>query len=228
MVYQTKIDCVKKYIDENDKNPSVHDKDIKVSCLGTWLNHQRQNYIAKKQSMANSIIYDKWSMFINDEKYSKYFQSNEAAWEDKLNRTKQYIDKYVKRPSTRDTNDNIKQLGRWLQHQQEDYCTKKHIMATEKIYEQWIDFINDDKYSKYFQSNEAIWQDKLKYAKWYIDEYTKLPSTCAKNIEFKQLAYWIAHQRKNYITKIKIMKSKLIYDKWTEFITNEKYKKYFI
>ena len=38
---------------------------------------------------------------------------------------------------------------------------------------------------------------------------------------------WIVTQQKNYKNKEKIMKNKEIYDKWTEFVNNPLYLKYF-
>ena len=59
-----------------------------------------------------------------------------------------------KRPSDSDKNSDIKQLGSWINTQQQNYKNKKQIMSNEEIYNKWTEFINDKKYISYFQSNE--------------------------------------------------------------------------
>jgi hypothetical protein len=71
-----------------------------------------------------------------------------------LERVTQYIDTNNKRPTERDKNSNIKKLGGWICHQQRNYKKKKHIMSNEEIYNKWTEFINDERYILYFQSNE--------------------------------------------------------------------------
>jgi len=105
------LEQVKKYIDENDKRPSTHDNIQNIRIMGKWLSHQKENYKLKKQIMNNTNIYDKWTEFINTEKYKKYFISNEEGWINKLKDIKNYIDENEKRPSVQSKNKEIKQLG---------------------------------------------------------------------------------------------------------------------
>jgi superfamily II DNA or RNA helicase len=68
---------VKKYIDENNKRPSHHNKDINIKKLGGWLGTQKKNYNKdiklSKQIMKDQDIYSLWTQFINDDKYKQYF-----------------------------------------------------------------------------------------------------------------------------------------------------------
>jgi hypothetical protein len=41
-------------------------------------------------------------------------------------------------------------MGQWIGTQQTNYKKKDNIMKNEEIYDKWTDFINDDKYKKYF------------------------------------------------------------------------------
>ena len=43
----------------------------------------------------------------------------------------------------------------------------------------------------------------------------------------KQLYHWLLTQKASYKDKKQIMKNQEIYNKWTEFINDPKYKKYF-
>ena len=60
-------------------------------------------------------------------------------------------------------------------------------MKNQEIYDKWTEFINDDKYNKYFLSEEQMWVDKLSILKKYIDDNNKYPSHGSKNIETRKL-----------------------------------------
>ena len=148
-------------------------------------------------------------------------------WKDNLNKVKQYIDTYKKRPSCEDKDKDIKSLGTWLSNQQRNYKNKEKIMENQDIYDEWTAFINDDNYKKYFYSNEDIWKDNFNKVKQYIDTYKKKPSTIDKDKDIKSLGNWITTQQRNYKNKEKIMENQDIYDEWTAFINDDNYKKYF-
>jgi hypothetical protein len=104
--------------------------------------------------MQNEEIYKLWTEFINDEKYKQYFISNEEEWKQKLEYCKNYIDENNKRPNERDKDINIKKIGCWLSKQITNYKTKKYIMQNEEIYNLWTEFINDEKYKEYFNTDK--------------------------------------------------------------------------
>jgi hypothetical protein len=101
--------------------------------------------------MANQEIYDQWTKFINDNKYKKYFRSDDDEWNDKFDQLKKYIDDNDKRPPSHDKDVNIKALGMWMAHQQNNYNKKMHSMTKPDLYEKWHDFITDVPYGKYFK-----------------------------------------------------------------------------
>jgi hypothetical protein len=76
--------------------------------------------------------------------------SNEKEWYNNLEQIKQYIDKNYQRPSARNKNKKIKQMGSWISTQQKNYKKKTYIMKNQAIYDKWTEFINDDKYRKFF------------------------------------------------------------------------------
>ena len=69
--------------------------------------------------------------------------------------------------------------------------------------------------------------NKLEEVKKYIDKNNKRPSKHDKDEDIKQMGKWISTQKTNYnidINKCKErMKDEEMYNKWTEFITNNKY-----
>jgi superfamily II DNA or RNA helicase len=218
---------VKIYIDTNNKRPSAGSNDIKTKKLGHWIAIQKKNYISKTQIMSNEIIYNLWTEFIKSTKYKKYFQSNEDSWLEVLNDIKHYIDNNNKRPSEVSKNSNVKTLGSWIGKQKYNYNKKREIMSNEEIYNQWTEFINDEKYKVYFISNDEGWYNNFEDLKKYIDENNKRPYTEDKNIDIKNLGAWTSTQIQNYKKKENVMKNNEIYDTWTNFINDEKYKVYF-
>ena len=154
--------------------------------------------------------------------------NNIEVWNNKFEELKEYIDKNNKRPSTEDKNINIKKLGIWICFQQNFYKNKIRIMKNEKMYNMWTNFINDDKYKKYFLSYRDVWINTLNDVKEYIDKNNKRPSSTDKDQKVKSLGYWISRQINIYMFKKKIMKDAYIYDVWTNLISDSKYKEYFL
>ena len=126
-IWINRLNDVKKYIDENNKRPSSANKEEKIKKLGKWISHQLTNYKLKEKSMANELIYNKWTKFINEEKYKEYFLSNEDVWINRLDDVKKYIDENDQRPSQYDKEEKIKQLGQWISHQITNYKSKKKV-----------------------------------------------------------------------------------------------------
>jgi len=100
-------------------------------------------------------------------------------------------------------------------------------MKIDEIYNKWNKFINNSLYIKYFQSNEDNWFEILNQVIQYINIYKKNPSQTDKDKNVKNLGQWISNQQTNYKNKEQIMKNEIIYNKWNEFINNDKYKQYF-
>ena len=105
--------------------------------------------------------------------------------------------------------------------------------ARKNIYIKWIEFITDDRYKKYIVIDlKELWYEKLEEVINYINKNNKRPSQSDKNKDIKQMGSWISTQKMNYnidINKCKEgIKDKEIYNKWTDFINNQKYKKYII
>jgi hypothetical protein len=140
-------------MDKYNKRPSCHDKNNEIKQLGSWISNQQINSKnGRKEIMKENDIYNLWVEFINESKYKSYFNiDNKIEWRNKLEQLKKYIDKYNKRPQKRDINKEIKQLGMWLLHQIHNIKNeRKQMMKEEDIYNEWKQFINDNKYKKYF------------------------------------------------------------------------------
>jgi len=217
-----KLDKVKKYINENNKKPLITDKNTDIKVLGSWISAQLKNYKKKVNIMKNEEIYNPWTKFMT--KYKEYFLDNETIWFNKLVKVKKYINENDKRPSEKDKNKDIKELGSWICAQLNNYKKKVNIMKNEEIYNSWTKFMTE--YKEYFLDNETIWFNKLVKVKKYINENDKRPSEKDKNKKIKELGSWIGKQLTNYKKKVYVMKNEEIYNSWTKFITE--YEKYFL
>ena len=101
-------------------------------------------------------------------------------------------------------------------------------MKDETIYKLWTNFINDDKYKIYFQSQYDIFISVLNKLKIYIDTNKKRPSCDSKDKNIKSLGKWIWTKQSNYNKKTENMKDENIYKEWTNFINDDKYKEYML
>ena len=219
--WMEKLEQVKCYINLNNKRPTSIDANIEIKQLYNWLQYQQKNYEKKEFIMSDENICSQWEKFIDE--YKKYFKSNEEVWIEKLEQVKCYINLNNKRPSCKDANTEIKQLGSWLHHQQHNYIKKEFIMSDENICSQWEKFIKE--YEKYFKSNKEVWIEKIKQVMKYINLNNKRPSRSDANTEIKQLGHWIGTQQNNYENKIEIMSDENIRIQWEKFI--KEYEKYF-
>jgi superfamily II DNA or RNA helicase len=224
-----KLDKVKMFIDENGRRPNKRSKNKEEKTLGYWISDQKKNCKDNKNIMKNDIIKKHWIEFINDEKYSKYFLSNQELWTNNLNEVKMFIDKNNKLPTKESKNKEEKTLGKWVSHQKHNHKKNQFIMKLNiDIKKLWIDFINDEKYRNYFLSNKEIWMNNLNELKKFIDENDSLPSSISKNDEEKTLINWLNTQKQNYKNNSRIIKNEKIKEKWKEFINDEKYKTYLL
>ena len=152
------LKLIKQYIDDNEKRPSSHDEDKKIQFYGRWLVNQQQNYSKNLTIIKNKNLKILWGSFINNPKYKQYFLSNEDVWVNTLDKVKEYMDNFEKRPSSKNNNKEISFLGSWVINQ---YSNKNRIMKNIEIIKKWELFINDPKYKEYLLSSEDSWKYTL-------------------------------------------------------------------
>ena len=87
----------------------------------------------------------------------------------------------------------------------------------------WHSFINDEKY-KIFFTNDKTFDGMLRKTKKYMDDNNRRPSCHSLNIEEKKLGHWI-HGFVGKHGERKKESEKIMFE---EFITDEKYKHFFI
>ena len=209
---------IKQFIDLNKKRPT-HKTD-KYLCA--WITRQTINFNDRVDLMSKPHIYDLWNNFINDTNYKLYFQNNEEQWKYNLELLKTYLDNNKLKP-TEKTN---KELCLWIRVQTGNYKYKKNIMLNEIIVKLWENFIESDKYSKYFEKKDNVdeWNQHLIELKKFIDTENKLPTRNSNQI----LQNWLNKQKHNFTHKTQIMKEQKIRDIWLNFISISEYKKYFV
>ena len=226
--WDDKLNQVKNYIDLNGKRPSSSDKDETVKNLGYWLSDQKKNYKKKIKIMRNQQIRTSWENFISSKKYGSYFTSYEEEWMKNLNNLKKYIDENNKKPSGCDENDSNNKLSKWISHQQQSYKKQNRIMSKEHIRKIWDDFLNSEKYKKYFLSNEEEWIENFNLVKKYIDDNRKKPTIRDNDEQIKKLGMWIQRQNSIFNKQTEIMKNEKIRNMWSELVNSKQYMKYFL
>ena len=206
---------LKKFIDENKKQPSQKGQIQNEKQLSGVISNQQKNYKNKKGSMKDQTKYNLWTLFL--EEYKEYIKSDDEIWDDNFKELKKFIVDNERRPTIL-TN---KKLTQWLCNQQTHYRKKDNGMKNELRYNEWTKFIDENK--KYFVlKNEKKWNEQFEKLKKFIDDNKKRP-TNSKN---KILTSWLDKQKIDYKNKEHGMKNKLRYEKWKKII--EEYKEYLL
>ena len=138
--WDNNLNLVENYIIKNEKRPAESDKDKEIKKLGSWINHQQMNYQKNEYIMKDETIRKKWKNFTD--KYKHLFLSNDEEWNNNLNLVENYIIKNNKKPSKNDKDIKIKKLGKWINHQQNNFSKNENIMKDEIIKQKWKDFTN--------------------------------------------------------------------------------------
>ena len=182
------------------KNDSRIKKSYEKKQLGGYISIDTVNDNESNNEESNDINF----------KYDLVFDSmgimknNNEIWMKKLEELKKYIDDNGQRPSENDKNIYIKKIGKWTSKQKSYYKRNKYIMNNQEIYKKWTEFINNDKYKKYFLSYENKWINTFENLKEYIDKHKKIPSLNDKNNDYKILIKWVYLQQKLYKEKNKL------------------------
>jgi hypothetical protein len=228
LIWQSNLKDVKKYIDEYKKRPTDNNESH-VKHLANWLSSQITRY--NQRHVKKYTKQPEWESFITSDKYKIYFEKTEydnSGWFNNLKDVKKYIDIYGKRPSDRSNDPIISSLRKWISKQITSYREHINLMKYPEIYNAWHNFVNDVKYKTYFLDKDIIWFNTLQKVKNYIDEHQKKPSYNKKDsYELHHLNYWVIEQQKHYKTKTSQMLNTAIYEKWCNFINDDKYKIYF-
>jgi superfamily II DNA or RNA helicase len=221
-MWPEKFEELKTFIDENERTPSHHSKQIIENQIGNWFSSQKQNYKINKGSMKNKTKCNMWIKFL--EEYKEYLISTDDKWFNNFNELKTFISKNKQLPSTsiQIQNKIIHNLGRWLSIQQQRYASKTEGMKDADRYNLWTQFLED--YKEYFISDDEKWIQKFESLKTFIDKNKRTPSQ--KKNEEKKLSKWLSHQQTNYKDKKNSMKDEALYNLYTQFL--EDYKEYFI
>jgi superfamily II DNA or RNA helicase len=202
------------------QNDSRIKKSFESKKLGGYISIEKVEEDTDNEDI-NSNIEFKYNMIYDS---MGRLTNGEEIWMKRLEEVKKYIDEHKKRPNDKDKIKTVKTLGSWLQCQITNYKNKLKSMKDLKKYQLWTEFMNDDRYKKYFMSNEKEWNNNFEESKVYIEKYGARPSHGSKIIEVKTLGNWFSVQTKNYKNKIQSMKDPIKYQLWTEFMNNDMYR----
>lgn len=179
------VDRCKKYIDNNNQKPLKSNDDERIVKMSNWLSIQQNNYKKNKDIMKNQKIRNLWENFVNNEKYKAYFLDYEDIWYDMFNNAINYINDNNKKPSRIDVNIEIQKLSNWISTQQRNYKKNQYSMKDPKIKKLWKEFINNPKYSKYFNTdNDDI--ELIDKKDLIIDDDFTTSLTSAKSSTYKK------------------------------------------
>ena len=203
------------YISLNNQRPDkIKNKDEYRWLIGIGVDYKKRRHLLK-----HDIYRQKWELFTN--KYPKIFTNIDTIWIHNYNKLYNYIKDNNVFPNSKE--ENTKNLAKWYHHQKDKI--KEYKLSEDKIL-----LMNNlkEKFPDVMKTEFDIWKDVLLTIINFINVHNKLP-TANKNNEFKfKLAMWINNQKRNYKNNDRNMKNIEFKQKWTEFINDPKYKKYFI
>jgi ribosomal RNA-processing protein 8 len=212
---------LKKFIDENNKTPSQRSTNEKEKKLGQWISSQQKKYKRKINRMKNEKKYNLWTEFL--EEYKEYFKDWDEIWKENFEELKKFINENKRRPNSSIKNEN--KLAVWIGTHNRNYKKKAEKMKDEMRYNLWSNFLEE--YKEYFKNCDEIWYERFNELKNFMDENKRRPRDPrdTENVIEQQNGIWLCRQIQTYKTKTKIMKNKIIYNLWTEFL--EEFKEYF-
>lgn len=146
-LWYSRLNELKKYINENGKRPPAHSKDKNIESLSSFIFTQNKNYEQKTQIMSNQDIYDEWTRFKIE--YKDILLNEYEKWYIYLDQTKKFMIENQKRPNKRSNNQNEKIIGEWIGKQIKNYRENTGLI---KKYEN----IRNDFKLFYDQFNEFI------------------------------------------------------------------------
>jgi superfamily II DNA or RNA helicase len=245
------LKSITKYIQRISRSNRKDGNNInKISKIFLWLDEYSDmtDYITHLKDFDNSFCVSKVKiMSINNHSnlilernhnISKYevldnFLLNvkqALTWDEKFHKLLKYIKEHGKIPSIgKDTDDNIelKQLAAWHQTQKKNYDKKTKIMKHSKYYDIWTNFMTQN--PTQFLNHEEKWIQKLNLVRDYIIQYKDSPSRYSKDEYEKDLGVWIAAQKANCKSQVKMFslgKYENILKLWIDF--NTKFKKHLL
>jgi len=195
--WDTNLNELKKFINENKKSPSNSSKKKKEKKLGSWLSKQMQNYKDNEYSMKDENKRKLWEEFVKE--YKEYFE----IWDDLLEKVKKFINDNNRRPNVHSENEKEVTIASWLGRNIQNFKNNK---MNEEIKVKWEEFV--EAYKIYFKDLDEIWNIHFNELKQYFIDNKKLPSKVKK---------WVTHQNSNYKNNQCSMKDKNKKKIWDEF-----------
>jgi lipopolysaccharide/colanic/teichoic acid biosynthesis glycosyltransferase len=139
-------------------------------------------------------------------------------WGERFNELREYVNVNKEFPSRSSTDPDVKSLGEWRNHQQQNYKNEKKSMKIgAAMREAWSDFM--DEFPELFLSNDEKWNKKLLQLREYLTANDKFPSEESTDPDVKSLGEWRSTQQYNYKNEKKNMiVGAVIRDDWGDFM----------
>ena len=213
-IWGERFESLKKFIDENNKTPSIHTDNINETILSNWFFTQNHNYRTGTKGMKNVIRCNIWKDF--REEYKSLFVTKQDKWDANFNYLKEFIVNNDMKPSVDSKDENEKFIGNWFSKQNTDYNNKCRGMKDNIRYTTWGEFY--DEFKHIIGNVEYRWESNLQQLKDFLVSNDRKPTEDSKDENEKFLAKWFSHQKSNYEGKKFNMKNETICKIWEEFI----------
>jgi hypothetical protein len=96
-------------------------------------------------------------------------------------------------------------------------------MKIASVYEAWTNFINDQKYEKFFRSKNDRWFLKRFQVESFMIEHGRRPAQSSKDKAEKELGIFISNQIMNYPESKEAMANEDVRNSWSDLVNDERF-----
>ena len=130
-LWQENANKLKAFIKKYKRLPNCVSQDSEENKIGRWVNAQRRNY----KKVGGRVLTQEQISFL--ESIPGWFWENDLdeLWQKNANELKSFVDKHNRLPSHGSKNLEEKKIGKWANHQRQNYKGKgKRILTQEQIF----------------------------------------------------------------------------------------------
>lgn len=203
-----------KFIEHHGKLPLTQSNHEDEKVLGQWTFRQKTHYRDETEIMKEDHCRTEWEKLTT--KYPELFKNKSEVWDDMMTKVKTFVTEKGRLPSSQSKLKDEKVMGKWVDHQKQNYKIKKHGMEDECRCKKWENFMQDN--PCLFRSPDQMWYDVKENLARFIEHNLKLPSQHSKNKDETFLGQWINRQKMNHQAKKGGMRDPARRRAWEDFM----------
>jgi hypothetical protein len=144
--------------------------------------------------MADSEFRKEWEQVMSD--FPQFFVTDEQKWRSKREALIRFWKEKKRNPAKRGED---KELGKWLDHQKQDYKNKTKIMAYPEFRKEWEHAMLQ--FAQFCLSDEEAFAEKCTRFKTFVLEHNRKPKKTKEFKDERTLCKWFYNTNRAYEAK---------------------------